>query len=80
MHIQHTLIYLLDLIGDNRTIYNIGYLWTPYMSYIMLRPFVPSVCFAVETSAAAVSQGFTRAAFEALERILQVGRVIETNL
>lgn len=50
------------------------------MSYIMLRPFVPSVCFAVETSAAAVSQGFTRAAFEALERILQVGRVIETNL
>ena len=37
-----------------------------------LRPFVPSVCFAIEMSQDAISRGFSWAALEALEKVLQV--------
>eukprot|EP00913_Durusdinium_trenchii_P018268 g17163.t1 len=37
-------------------------------------PFVPSVCFAIETSPDAISSGFTKAALEALEKALQDSR------
>ena len=37
------------------------------------RPFVPSVCFAIETSPDAIERGVSWAALEALEKVFQVG-------
>jgi len=37
------------------------------------RPFVPSVCFAIETSQNAIERGFSWAALEALEKVFQDG-------
>ncbi|CAJ1329895.1 unnamed protein product, partial [Effrenium voratum] len=40
-------------------------------------PFVPAVCFAVETSPQAIKRGFTAAALEALEKTLQAPHPLE---
>ncbi|CAK9027774.1 Protein transport protein Sec24C (SEC24-related protein C) [Durusdinium trenchii] len=43
-------------------------------------PFVPSVCFAIETSPDAISSGFTKAALEALEKALQAPHTLERDV